>query len=126
MADGIMALTVYGIPNCNTCKKALKWLDEQGAAYEFVNVKERPPSKQDIASWVDTLTAKPMRNTSGQAYRAIPAAKRDAMTDADWIDAFAADAMLLKRPLFVKDGTAIATGFRGSPDAMRVKLGLDS
>ena len=123
MVERVMALTVYGIPTCNSCKKAMKWLDELGAKYEFVNLKEHPPNQQEIAGWVTTLTAKPMRNTSGQAYRTIPATQRDAMTDEDWIAAFASDAMLLKRPLFVKDGTAIATGFR-SPDVLDPKLGL--
>ena len=119
-----MALDVYGIPNCGTYKKALKWLDEQGVEYKFINTKEVPPSKEAIAGWVQALTAKPMRNTSGQAYRAIPADQRNAMSDGDWIDAFAADAMLLKRPLFVKDGTAVMAGFRGKPEAIQSTLGL--
>ncbi len=119
-----MALEVYGIPNCGTCKKALKWLDDLEAKYEFINTKEAPPSKETIAGWVEALTAKPMRNTSGMAYRAIPADRRDAMDDRDWIEAFAADAMLLKRPLFVKDGTAVMAGFRGKPEAIRSALGL--
>ena len=119
-----MALEVYGIPNCGTCKKALKWLEAQGAEYEFINTKEAPPSKEAIAAWVQTLTAKPMRNTSGMAYRAIPAEQRDAMSDSDWIEAFANDAMLLKRPLFVKEGTAVMAGFRAKPEAIRTTLGL--
>ena len=45
-------------------------------------------------------------------------------TDEQWIDAFSKDAMLLKRPLFVKDGTAVLTGFRGTPDQIKTKLGL--
>ncbi|WP_026101197.1 Spx/MgsR family RNA polymerase-binding regulatory protein [Synechococcus sp. PCC 7336] len=118
-----MALQVYGIPNCGTCKKALKWLDEQSVTYEFVNTKEHPPTREAIAAWVATLTAKPIRNTSGQAYRAIPTEERNAMTDEQWIDAFADNAMLLKRPLFVKEGTAVLAGFRGSEASMRATLG---
>ena len=117
-----MTLTIYGIPNCGTCKKALKWLDENDVAYEFVNTKEQPPSQEAIAVWVETLTAKPMRNTSGQAYRAIPAEERDGMSEADWVEAFAGNAMLLKRPLFVRDGSAVMVGFRGSEDSLRQKL----
>ena len=119
-----MALEVYGIPNCGTCKKALKWLEAQGAEYVFINTKEAPPSKEAITGWVQALTAKPMRNTSGQAYRAIPAEQRDAMSDDDWIEAFTADAMLLKRPLFIKDGTAVKAGFRGKPEAIQATLNL--
>lgn len=106
-----MSIQVYGIPNCATCKKALKWLDDNGVAYEFINTKTDPPSRDQIQQWVARLGAKPMRNTSGQSYRAI-GEEKTTWTDAQWIEAFAQDAMLLKRPLFVKDGTAVGVGFR--------------
>jgi arsenate reductase (glutaredoxin) len=60
---------------------------------------------------VGSLGNKPMRNTSGQSYRALGATK-DSWSDAEWIDGFAADAMLLKRPLFVQNGQAVFVGFR--------------
>jgi arsenate reductase (glutaredoxin) len=113
-----MSIQVYGIPNCGTCKKAFKWLEENGVKYEFINTKENPPTRETIQSWVDTLGAKPMRNTSGQSYRSLGDEKQT-WTDKEWIDAFAKDAMLLKRPLFVKDGTAVLVGFRDKEDAIR-------
>jgi arsenate reductase (glutaredoxin) len=106
-----MSLQVYGIPTCGTCKKAIQWLEAQAIAYEFINTKEHPPSKTTIKKWVAELGAKPMRNTSGQSYRALGDEKQT-WTDAEWIEAFAQDAMLLKRPLFVKDQVAIAVGFK--------------
>ncbi|MGG6295523.1 Spx/MgsR family RNA polymerase-binding regulatory protein [Leptolyngbya sp. AN02str] len=115
-------LLVYGIPNCGTCKKALSWLNEHQVSYEFVNTKEQPPSREAIASWVATLGAKPMRNTSGQSYRALGTTK-DSWTDEQWIDAFANDAMLLKRPLFVQNGEAVFVGFR-NPEDVKTKLGI--
>ena len=118
-----MALDVYGIPNCGTCKKALTWLQSHGVEYEFINTKDYPPSQAMIQAWVEALGSKPMRNTSGQSYRALGSTK-DNWTDADWIEAFAQDAMLLKRPLFVKDGTAVLVGFRESEDVIRQKLGV--
>ena len=116
-----MALQVYGIPNCGTCKKALKWLDANGVAYEFINTKEQPPSREQIADWVSSLTARPMRNTSGMAYRALGEDKKT-WSDDQWIGAFANDAMLLKRPLFVKDGKAVLVGFRASEADLRATL----
>ena len=62
-----MALQVYGIPNCGTCKKALKWLDNNGIDYEFINTKEQPPNREQLTAWVEALTARPMRNTSGMS-----------------------------------------------------------
>lgn len=117
-----MTLIVYGIPNCGTCKRAFQWLQAKGIEYEFVNTKEHPPEKQAIATWVSTLTSKPMRNTSGQSYRALADGKKD-WTEQQWIDAFGSDAMLLKRPLFVKDGTAVLVGFTAAETVIWEKLG---
>jgi arsenate reductase len=117
-----MSIQIYGIPTCNTCKKALKWLDDNGIAYEFINTKEQPPSRDMIQQWVNCLGSKPMRNTSGQSYRALGETK-NTWTDSQWVEAFAQDAMLLKRPLFVKDGTAVSVGFKDET-LIRDRLGL--
>lgn len=116
-----MTLQVYGIPNCGTCKKAMVWLDQQGIAYEFVNTKDHSPTKAMIQEWVDALGSQPMRNTSGQSYRAL-GEERQTWSDAQWVDAFAQDAMLLKRPLFVKEGKAVMVGFKGSDEVIRAAL----
>ncbi|MGP1383179.1 MAG: Spx/MgsR family RNA polymerase-binding regulatory protein [Thainema sp.] len=118
-----MTLEVYGIPNCGTCKKALKWLDDNQVEYEFINTKEQPPSREQIADWVTAFGSKPMRNTSGGSYRALGEEKKT-WSDAQWVDAFAQDAMLLKRPLFVKDGSAVLVGFRAKEDEIRSQLGV--
>lgn len=118
-----MPLQVYGIPNCGTCKKAFSWLESNGVEYEFINTKEKPPTKKMIQNWVKELGAKPMRNTSGQSYRAL-GTEKDSWSDDDWTEAFAKDAMLLKRPLFVKDGTAVMVGFRDKDEVIREKLGI--
>ena len=104
-------IQVYGIPTCGTCKKALQWLDTQEISYNFINTKEQPPDRAQITHWVEKLGYRPMRNTSGQSYRALDRVK-DTWQDAEWVAAFSDDVMLLKRPIFVKDGIAIAVGFR--------------
>ncbi|RUR86604.1 Spx/MgsR family RNA polymerase-binding regulatory protein [Chlorogloeopsis fritschii PCC 9212] len=118
-----MSIQVYGIPNCGTCKKAFQWLQDNGIDYEFINTKEKPPSRQTIQNWVKSLGSQSMRNTSGQSYRALGDEKKT-WTDEEWIEAFAKDAMLLKRPLFVKDGTAVMVGFKDKDEAIREKFGL--
>ncbi len=116
-----MPLTVYGIPTCTTCKKALQWLDQQQIAYEFVDTKLAPPSRAMVADWVATLGSKPLRNTSGQVYRSLGDNKQT-WTEEQWIDAFAANAMLIKRPLFVLAGQAIAVGFKPQSPALQALL----
>jgi arsenate reductase (glutaredoxin) len=109
------SIQVYGISTCGTCKKALQWLEAQKISYEFINTKEKPPSQEQITSWVKSLGYRPMRNTSGQSYRALDEIK-DTWDDSQWISAFNDDVMLLKRPLFVKNGLAIAVGFRNATE----------
>ncbi|GAB4525074.1 MAG: Spx/MgsR family RNA polymerase-binding regulatory protein [Pleurocapsa sp.] len=116
-----MSLKIYGIPNCGTCKKAIKWLQENNIDYEFINTKDNTPNQTTITSWVESLGSKPMRNTSGKSYRALGEAKKT-WTDQQWIEAFSQDAMLLKRPLFVKDDRAILVGFRASETELKEKL----
>ncbi|MEM8639212.1 MAG: Spx/MgsR family RNA polymerase-binding regulatory protein [Cyanobacteria bacterium P01_G01_bin.54] len=116
-------LQLYGIPNCGTCKKARQWLDERSIDYEFINTKETPPTPAQITAWVETLGSKPMRNTSGQAYRAL-GTQRNSWEDAQWIKAFSENAMLLKRPLFVRAGQALKAGFRGTDAEIHSQLGL--
>jgi arsenate reductase (glutaredoxin) len=118
-----MSIQVYGILSCGTCKKAFTWLEDNKVKYEFVNTKEQPPAKTMIESWVGSLGAKSMRNTSGLSYRALGAEKND-WTEPQWIEAFTKDAMLLKRPLFVKDGKAVLVGFSNKDAVIREKLGL--
>ena len=93
--------TVYGIPTCGTVKKARKWLDGKGIEYVWVDLREKPPTKARLTRWMKAFGPNPMRNTSGGAYRALPA--------------FVADAMLLKRPVLEIDGKPAAVGFK-QPD----------
>jgi arsenate reductase (glutaredoxin) len=118
-----MPIQVYGIPNCGTCKKALQWLEKNDVKYEFINTKEQPPSESTIREWVKSLGSQSMRNTSGQSYRALGDQKKQ-WQDEQWIKAFAEDAMLLKRPLFVKDGIAMVVGFRDADETIHSKLAI--
>ena len=120
-----MTLVVYGIPTCDTCKKALAWLDHQGVIYDIINTKLYPPSRDILQGWVQSLGVKPLLNTSGRVYRGLPAAKQT-WTEAQWIEALATDAMLLKRPLFVRDGEAVMAGFRPQQPDLGARLGLES
>lgn len=114
-------IQVYGIPNCGTCQKALKGLDTHQIPYEFINLKETPPNRDLIQNWVKYLTAKAMRNTSGRSYRELGEDKNQ-WTEQQWIEAFSQDAMLIKRPIIVKDQIPILVGFRLKEDELMQKL----
>ena len=117
-----MTLQVYGIPNCGTCKKAFNWLANNDIEYTFIDTKTDPPTRTLIQDWVKALGFKPMRNTSGQAYRALGDEKKD-WGDDQWVAAFAENPMLLKRPLFIKEGKAVLVGFRAKEEDLQALLG---
>lgn len=113
-----MTVKLYGIPTCESCRHARTWLDEHDVRYEWVDLRETPPRRETIAAWVEHLGSKPLRNTSGGAYRALGDEKRN-WDDARWVTAFTADPMLLKRPLLELDGRAVSTGFKAAAFAER-------
>jgi len=99
--------TVYQYPKCSTCRKALAYLDAQGVSYESVDIVSQPPSKTQLAAaWKQSgLPIKRFFNTSGQSYRDGEFGKRlPEMSDAQALDALAADGKLIKRPLVVGKG----------------------
>ena len=101
-------------PRCSTCKKAQKWLDEHGIAYEMRDIKTENPNREELRSWFERsgLPIKRFWNTSGQKYRELNLKDKLAtMTEDEQLDLLATDGMLVKRPILVSDH-AVLVGFR--------------
>ena len=99
---------------CSTCKKARAWLDEAGFEYTVRDVKEAPPTAEELDAW-QTQSGLPMKkffNTSGQSYR-VPGMKERvaSATREEQLALLAADGMLVKRPILVTDDKVLV-GFR--------------
>lgn len=115
-------LTLYHYPGCSTCKAARRWLTEQGHDHKLVDLVATPPSKTRLAKlWKDS--GQPLRrlfNTSGQSYRQGGfGEKLKTLTDAQALDALAADGKLIKRPILVGSGFVLI-GFKA--DAYAAQL----
>ena len=107
-------MKIYCYPKCTTCKKALKWLDEQGKAYEEIDIKENNPSKEDLKAAYEKsgLPLKRFFNTSGLKYKELKLKDRLAsMSEDEQLELLASDGMLVTRPL-VSDGETVLTGFK--------------
>jgi arsenate reductase len=108
-----MATKVYQYPKCSTCRKALKWLDQRGVAYEKTDPVATPPSLatlRDLHRRSGLPVAK-LFNTSGESYRAGNYKQRlAAMSDAQALAALANDGKLIKRPI-VDTGKHVLVGF---------------
>jgi arsenate reductase len=103
-------LTVYQYPKCGTCRKALAWLAAHGVAHDKVDIVATPPARAVLERvGAAGVPVKKLFNTSGESYRNGNFKERLAtMSDADALRALAADGKLIKRPLVVGDGVALA------------------
>jgi len=109
-----MTLTMYWYPNCSTCKKAKKWLEDHDLAFELIHIVEDTPKEATIKSLIEKSELEPKKffNTSGKVYREqnmkekLPNATLDEM-----VAYLAADGMLIKRPI-VTDGNKVTVGFK--------------
>ena len=116
-------MKVYCYSKCTTCKKALKWLDEQGVNYDLIDIKENNPSREELAKWhaMSGLPLKKFFNTSGQIYRQMELSKKlPDMTEEAQLDLLATDGMLVKRPLVVGEDYVL-TGFKEAEWEEKVK-----
>lgn len=109
-----MALTFYWYPNCGTCKKAKKWLDEHAIDYTSVHIVNDPPARAVLLDLIEKsgLPARKFFNTSGKRYHELNMKEKvkNASTD-EMAEFLASDGMLIKRPI-VTDETLVTVGFR--------------
>ena len=101
-------------PKCSTCRKAKKWLDENGIAYEDRHIIEENPTKEELKEWYEKsgLPLKRFFNTSGMKYRELKLKDRlPDMSEDEQLTLLATDGMLVKRPLVIGDDFVL-TGFK--------------
>ena len=120
-------LRIYSYAKCGTCRKALQWLAQQGFSVdagnlELVDITEQPPSAAELCAAFESLGRKRLFNTSGQSYRALGAAAVAALSDAQALEALAADGKLIKRPFALTTAGQVLVGFR--PEEWSAALGL--
>ena len=100
-------------PKCSTCKKAKKWLDENGVEYTDRHIIENNPTYEELKEWYEKsgLPLKKFFNTSGMLYKSLNLKeKMTTMSEDEQLKLLATDGMLVKRPLIVSDDV-ILTGF---------------
>lgn len=105
---------LFHYPNCSTCKKAIKWLEDRGIEFERVDIVEHPPSKRQLQT-VKRLAGVEVRklfNTSGQLYREGGYKDELAeMSEDEALSELAAHGKLIKRPILLGPDLALV-GFR--------------
>ena len=103
-------LTIYGIKNCDTMKKAFLWLDENSVAYQFHDYKKLGLDEITLNHWLDTLGWQAIVNQKGTTWRKLALDKN--MLDNQSIKPIILQNLsMIKRPLLVLDNQEVVLGF---------------
>lgn len=92
-------ITVFGIPNCSTVKKARTWLEEHGVPYHFHDYKKDGLDPALLKTWASALGWQALLNTRGTTWRGLPEAEREGVDEARALALMAARPSLVRRPL---------------------------
>jgi Spx/MgsR family transcriptional regulator len=106
-----VTVTIYGIKNCDTMKKARTWLDAKGVAYRFHDYKAEGIDAESLKRWVKTLGWETVLNRSGTTFRALPDADKQDLDAGKAIALMLAQPSMIKRPILDRDG-ALTAGFK--------------
>lgn len=112
-------ITLYGIANCDSVKKARAWLTEHGHAYEFHDFKKQGVPPEKLARWMQSVGSEKLLNRKGSTWRKLDAAAKAAVVDdASAETLLRAHASAIKRPV-VDWGNETTVGFDAASWASR-------
>ena len=99
-------LKIFGIKNCDSVRKAVKFLKLHEVPFEFIDFKVTPVGENEVRSWVEKADIKTLFNTRGTTYRTLKLKELD-LDDEAKIAWLAKENMLIKRPVIDFDGKVI-------------------
>lgn len=106
-----MSITFYGIPNCDTVKKARAWLDAKGIGYTFHDYKKQGADPAKLAQWVEKAGWEKVLNRAGTTFRKLPEADREGLDAGKAVKVMAANPSAIKRPIVEYPG-GLLVGFK--------------
>lgn len=115
-----MKPVIYGIPTCDSIRKARKWFDAQDINYEFIDVRATPPSRAQVASWIEVVGHSALINKRSTTWKNMSDKERTEVEHGDSLSVLLANPTLIKRPVLEYDGE-IAVGF--SADSYQQRFG---
>lgn len=114
-----MTMILYGIPNCDTVKKARVWLDQAGVTYRFHNYKTDGVDAERLRGWVAQLGWEVLLNRAGTTFRKLPEADRADLDAGKAVALMVAHPSAIKRPVLEGD-SVLLVGFK--PDTWDAAL----
>lgn len=99
-----MTAILYGIPNCDTVKKARRWFDDHQVAYRFHDFRKDGLEPARLQGWIDALGWEKLLNKAGTTFRKLPDEQKQGL------DAAAAMALMLEQPAMIRRPVVEAAG----------------
>jgi Spx/MgsR family transcriptional regulator len=119
--DGFdMTITIYGIKNCDTMKKARTWLEGHGVAYDFHDYKTAGIDRDHLERWTKEAGWEVVLNRAGTTFKALPDADKADLSKEKAIALMLAQPSMIKRPVLEADGKLLV-GFK--PDIYAAAFG---
>lgn len=112
-------LRMYGLKNCDTCRNARKWMNAEGIAHEFIDVRADGIAEADVARWAAAVGVEMLLNRRGTTWRGLSDADKARGEGAQAISLMASHPALIKRPVFEADDTVLV----GFTDNVKSALG---
>ena len=105
-----MTVTIYGIKNCDTMKKAFAWFDARGVAYDFHDYKKSGVTKAQLTQWCRATGWQAVLNRAGTTFRKLNDADKQTLTQDKAIALMIAQPSMIKRPI-LETGSKLEIGF---------------
>jgi len=105
------SVTIYGIKNCDTMKKARGWLDDHGVAYAFHDYKAEGIERARLESWAREVGWETLLNRAGTTFRKLPEKDKDGLTEKKAIALMLDQPAMIKRPVLAVSGKLVV-GFK--------------
>ena len=106
-----MAVTIYGIKNCDTMKKARAWLDGRGVAYDFHDYKAAGIERGRLEGWAGKVGWETLLNRAGTTFRKLPDKDKEGLTEKKAIELMLDQPSMIKRPV-LETGGKLLVGFK--------------
>ena len=107
-----MAITIYGIKNCDTMKKARAWLDKRGVAYAFHDYKTAGIERERLEQWEKKVGWETLLNRAGTTFRKLPDKDKAALSAKKAMALMLAQPSTIKRPVLDLGGGQLLVGFQ--------------
>ena len=104
-------ITLYGLNNCDSCRKARNFLARKGIAHEFIDYRENRIAPETLKAWAKQIGWPALVNRTSKTWRELPESRKNPQFDPEWTLLIREHPAIVKRPVIVRDDGSVSVGF---------------